>query len=108
MNQTRAMNYALQNEQAEHLGFLLMVAEDTEPDFGACLIRALPESAEMENHPTVRALQVLQEMGELRWVFDPNKTTILQTDETEVALIQGEYLRIGQYSYQLIDIMGVI
>lgn len=108
MNQTLSMNYALQNEHAQHLGFLLMVADEAEPNHGACLIRAMPESQEMEHHPMVKALQLLQEMGELRWAFDTHKTILTQADKTEVALIQNEHLRLGQYSYQLIDMMGFI
>lgn len=109
MNQNLTMNYALQNQAGQHLGFLLMVADEKQPNFGVGLIRAMPSSNELEKQQMVQALVQLQQIGELHWAFDGSKTVLTQAEnKTGIAWIQGEYLYFGEFSYQMVDIMGIV
>jgi hypothetical protein len=58
------MNFAIQNEAKEHLGFLLTAGG---PESGSCIIRSLPSDPRNFETAESNHLHSLQVAGEHRW-----------------------------------------
>lgn len=102
------MNFSIQNDQGEQLGFLLMIADEDIPQTGACLIRFMAQTEALEQNPQAQLLKQLQSLGELIWRFNGQKTILSTMDEQLVAHIKEQILIIQDHSFLLIDLTGNI
>ncbi len=102
------MNFALQNSQGQQLGFLLMVADETQIQTGACLIHLMAENEILAQSPAGQLLSTLQSLHELNWTFDGQKTIITDQNNQLTGSIKEQILTIEGTQFVLVDMVGNI
>lgn len=102
------MNFVIQNNQGEQLGFLLMVADDNAPQTGACLIKLMTQTEALSLTTQAKLLEKLQSFGELIWQFDGQKTLLSCFDDPFLGYIKEQSLIIQDTHFILVDLTGNI
>ena len=103
-----SMNFALQNDQGKQLGFLLMVADETQAHTGECLIRLLAEDEVLAQSPAGQLLNSLQSSQPIVWCFDGQKTLLVDQEGQFIGSIKEQTLTIQAMRFLLVDLAGNI
>ncbi|MBP6563378.1 MAG: hypothetical protein KA214_07905 [Neisseriaceae bacterium] len=104
------MNYALQTPKGQHLGFLVMAADDDDATTGLCLFRAQSSSPEDSHLAEYQTLVETAARSSLYWRFSPGqaRADILTTDDVCIGHLKDEWLFLGSHQYQLVDLVGIL
>lgn len=104
------MNYALQTLKGQHLGFLVMAADDGDASAGQCLFRAQssdPADMVLAEYQTLADIAAL---SPLYWRFQPGQAQaqIFSAEDELLGHIKDEWLFLNGRQYQLVDLVGIL
>ena len=94
------MSYAINNENGEHLGFLLIAGEGKN---GECIFRSLPNKPELFETEESKLLSILQEQGEFQWSVTSNGLEINNQITGSKAILNNSVLTINGHIYNVVD-----
>ena len=91
------MNYAIQNLEGKHHGFLLMASND-------CIFRSLPTESEQFETVEAELLFKLQNIGEFQYSKIGSVINIANPNYSELISITDSILNIGSYKFKVIEL----
>ncbi len=100
------MNYTINTIDYQHLGFLVLIAEnEQEPTFGSGLIKLQSEDDSLLQSREAQNLSLLTQP----FTWDIENDTMTFHHENDIkSQLQGEYLTVGAIHYRIHDLTGNI
>ena len=103
------MHYTVNTLSGEHLGFLVMVADDDDhPDSGLCMVKVQTVNETAARLPETMALADLAQHQALTWQVADRQVWLCDADQIRQGCLKDGYLHLGRIVLQLNDLTGMI
>ena len=102
------MNFSLQDQNGQQMGFLVMLADEDSPTQGQGLVKLMPDQENMIHSSAAVLLKNLEQQGTLNWQFDGQKTLLTNDNNLTVGIIREHLLTVEGTIFIMTDLTGVI
>ncbi len=102
------MNFSLQDENGQQIGFLVMLPDDDLPTQGQCLVKLMLAQENMAQTTPAIILKNLAQLGTLRWQFDGQKTLLMDANNEIIGMIREHLLNINSTTFIMTDLTGIV